>query len=150
MNNTIVKNLVYTVFLFVIFFSVSHIISSSFSQSTNISDILKYTGSQFENSPLVNENELKDNYGDAIFLINSTNSGGSRAGEILSVNYFSEGNFLTAIIWLVSPLNERSIHYLENYGMYLDSDFNIQTGYGGIDSKMEISWNSSTQSWYKT
>ena len=36
-----------------------------------------------------------------------------------------------------------------NYGMFIDADFDEATGFGGIDYKVEISWNNQTKIWTK-
>ena len=70
--------------------------------------------------------------------------------DILSVNYRSDGNILNSTIWLKGPVNDRPIGYtVLNYGMYIDADFDKRTGYGGIDYKLEISWNKNTKNWTK-
>jgi hypothetical protein len=67
--------------------------------------------------------------------------------DIESVSYFSDGTDLNATLWLanftIRPLGYESL----NYGMYFDADSNNRTGSGGVDYKVEISWNSESQTW---
>jgi hypothetical protein len=72
---------------------------------------------------------------------------GSNYTDIRSINYFSNGRFLNATLWLddfnPSPSTDRRV----NYGMYIDSDFNNKTGIAGIDYKIEIQWNPASKLW---
>jgi hypothetical protein len=72
---------------------------------------------------------------------------GSNFTDIRSINYFSDGRFLNASIWLddftPAPHTDRYV----NYGMYVDSDFNNKTGIRGINYKIEIQWNPVSKSW---
>jgi|SRR6185312_14900918 len=74
-------------------------------------------------------------------------SKGSNFTDIRSVNYFSDGQFLNATIWLddftPSPPTDKSV----NYGMYIDSDFNNKTGIEGINYKVEVQWHPESKSW---
>ncbi len=73
-----------------------------------------------------------------------------RVPDITSVNYFSDGKFLNATLWLSKPFNEPSRLFKEvDYGMFIDSDFNNKTGFGGIDYNFEIRWNNDTNLWTK-
>ena len=70
--------------------------------------------------------------------------------DIRSVNYFSDGISLNATIWLaefepIPPPDYKNV----NYGMYIDADFNKNTGVQGIDYKVEISWDKKNQTWTK-
>jgi hypothetical protein len=68
--------------------------------------------------------------------------------DIRSVDYFSDGKFLNATLWLSSPFNEHPSLFKEvDYGMFIDSDFNSKTGFGGIDYNIEIRWNNLTNVW---
>jgi hypothetical protein len=75
----------------------------------------------------------------------STN--GADYTDLRSVNYFSNGRFFNATLWLSSfnpkPPTDRTV----NYGMYFDSDLNHNTGIAGIDYKVEISWNGTAKTW---
>ncbi len=85
------------------------------------------------------------NWMDAYRGISSNN--GSKYTDIRSINYFSNGRFLNATLWLhgfnLSPSKNRQV----NYGIYIDSDFNNKTGIDGIDYKIEINWNPTSKSW---
>jgi hypothetical protein len=73
-----------------------------------------------------------------------------RATDIESVNYYSDGKTLNAILWLYFPFNPSPTSYEDvNYGMYIDSDFDDNTGFGGIDYKVELNWNNDTKRWTK-
>ena len=65
---------------------------------------------------------------------------GDRYTDIVSVDYFSDGRFFNSTIWLLFPFKELPIRENINYGMYIDSDFDRKTGFGGIDYKIEIQW----------
>lgn len=48
------------------------------------------------------------------------------------------------------PFQDRHLKYNKvDYGMLMDSDFDKNTGYEGIDYKLEISWNNKTGEWTK-
>lgn len=51
---------------------------------------------------------------------------GSNFTDIRSINYFSDGQFLNATIWLDDFTTTPPIDRKVNYGMYVDSDFNKQ------------------------
>lgn len=61
--------------------------------------------------------------------------------DILAVNYFSDGNTLNTIYWLASGFGNSSISTYTyeqpfiklSYGMLIDADSNIKTGYNGAD-----------------
>lgn len=133
-------------------------VKEAHSQTNNISDIFQHAGSSLEDSPSFNMLELEDSFNDAIEL-SSRESVSRYDGDIFktflptdisSVNYFSEGDFLTSILWTYSSVNEKPLHDTVNYGMYIDADFDTTTGFGGIDYKMEISWQNSSKKWFKT
>lgn len=77
--------------------------------------------------------------------------GGDRSTDIESVDYFSDGKSLNATLWLYFPfkVQPRSSDENVNYGMYVDSDYDESTGYGGIDYKVEIGWNNQSKQWTK-
>jgi hypothetical protein len=103
-------------------------------------------------SPIFNFQEIKDPTMDWINLgTKNPSSEGEPATEILSVDYRSDGNALNSTIWLSAPVKGKPTEYADlNYGMYIDADFDRQTGYGGIDYKVEIGWNNNTKTWSKT
>ena len=70
--------------------------------------------------------------------------------DILSVDYYSDGKTLNAILWTFLPFQERPLKYNKvDYGMLIDSDFDKKTGFQGIDYKLEISWDNQTKEWTK-
>lgn len=74
-----------------------------------------------------------------LIYANSTNDHNS--ADIAAVSYFSDGHFLNATLWLAFPLNENLFRNdtILNYGMLVDADSNNQTGWGGIDYKVQNS-----------
>jgi len=65
---------------------------------------------------------------------------GNQSTDILAVDFFSNGRFLNATIWLVSPIEEnKAVNDTEetNYGMFIDADSNQKTGWQGIDYQVE-------------
>jgi hypothetical protein len=77
--------------------------------------------------------------------------GGDRSTDIVSVDYFSDGKTLNATLWLYFPfkMQPRLSDENVNYGMYIDADFDQNTGYGGIDYKVELGWNNQSKQWTK-
>lgn len=74
-----------------------------------------------------------------------------RVPDLTSIDYFSDGKSLNATFWLTKPFKENPTSFAEvDYGMFIDSDFNSKTGFGGIDYKVEIGWKNDTKSWTKT
>ncbi len=70
--------------------------------------------------------------------------------DIRQVSYFSDGQFLNATLWTSFPFNEKPKEFEQvNYGMMIDSDFDRNTGYGGIDYLYQIGWNNNTKTWNK-
>jgi hypothetical protein len=73
---------------------------------------------------------------------------GERSTDISIVNYVSNGKTLNATLWTYFPFKANPTKYEQvNYGMLIDSDFDKNTGYGGIDYNLEYGWNNKTQSW---
>jgi len=73
---------------------------------------------------------------------------GDPATDIVEVTYFTNGRTLNSTIWLLFPFNELPVGYsIFNYGMLIDSDFDEDTGAGGIDYQLEIRWNNETNTW---
>jgi hypothetical protein len=103
-------------------------------------------------SPIFPNHEILDPKVDWIDL-NTRNftKGGDRSTDIESVDYYSNGNTLNATLWLYFPfkVHPRSSDENVNYGMYIDSDFDETTGFGGIDYKVEIGWNNQSKQWTK-
>jgi hypothetical protein len=67
--------------------------------------------------------------------------------DIVEVSYFSNGKTLKSIFWLLLPFMPSQ--YKINYGFFIDSDNNDQTGFNGIDYQYEISWINETKTWNK-
>jgi hypothetical protein len=76
---------------------------------------------------------------------------GDRSTDIESIDYYSDGKTLNATLWLYFPFKPTPSPSYENvnYGMFINSDFNEDTGFGGIDYKVEISWNNQNKNWTK-
>ena len=74
--------------------------------------------------------------------------------DITSVDYSSDGRNLSATFWLFrlfsDPAQIKPEFKEVDYGMLIDSDFNSNTGFGGIDYKIEINWNKQTEKWTQT
>jgi hypothetical protein len=109
-----------------------------------------YSLSNIFASPQFPEQEIIDDTSDWIDL-NSRNStsAGDRYTDIVSIDYFSDGKSFNSTIWLLFPFKESPNRQYVDYGMYIDSDFDPTTGFGGIDYKIEIQWNNSTRQWNK-
>lgn len=99
-------------------------------------------------SPLFSEQEITDPPHDRINMTTKeiTNKG-YRPNDIVSVDYFSDGKFLNATLWFYLPFQQSPSPKEVDYGMFIDSDFNSKTGFGGMDYKVEIQWNQTSQSW---
>ena len=67
--------------------------------------------------------------------------------DIVEVSYFSNGKTLKSTFWLLLPFMPSQ--YKINYGFFIDSDNNDQTGFNGIDYQYEISWINETKTWNK-
>lgn len=64
---------------------------------------------------------------------------GSSNTDILAINYFSDGQFLNATLWLNGPVgNPPNNDNDRAYGMLIDADSNNKTGWEGIDYQVEI------------
>lgn len=101
-------------------------------------------------SPYFAEQEIVDNVTDWINLsTNNITNRGERYTDIISVDYFSNGKTLNATLWLLFPFKENPSMKEIDYGMFIDTDFNSKTGFGGIDYKVEIQWKNETKTWDK-
>ena len=103
-------------------------------------------------SPSFSNQEILDFDFDWIYMKNNSHTrNGDYSTNIESVDYNSNGKTLDAILWLYFPfqVNQSRLNEEVNYGMYIDADFNPRTGYGGIDYKFELSWNSQSKKWTK-
>jgi hypothetical protein len=67
--------------------------------------------------------------------------------DIVEVSYFSNGKTFNSTFWLLLPFMPSQ--YKINYGFFIDSDNNEQTGVNGIDYQYEISWINETKTWSK-
>ena len=73
---------------------------------------------------------------------------GDPSTDIVEVTYFTNGKTLNSTIWVLFPFRELPVGYsIFNYGMLIDSDFDEDTGAGGIDYQLEIRWNNETNTW---
>ncbi|HKG88303.1 MAG TPA: hypothetical protein VKA95_08250, partial [Nitrososphaeraceae archaeon] len=70
--------------------------------------------------------------------------------DILAVNYYSDGDFLNATVWLYHPFQVKPNYTMVNYGMLIDSDFDNRTGFDGIDHKFELRWDNNSGIWTST
>jgi hypothetical protein len=70
--------------------------------------------------------------------------------DIEAVRYFSDGKTLNTTLWTYLPFKSKPTKYEQvNYGMLIDSDFDKNTGYGGIDYLFQLGWNNNTKRWDK-
>ena len=118
--------------------------------------LFSFSNNVFAESPSFLEQEIVDNKSDWIEM--STNKILTKEREkytdIMSVDYFSDGKTLNATLWLLFPFKESPRMKEVNYGMYIDTDFDSKTGFGGIDYKVELqwrnnSWNKVIETWSK-
>jgi hypothetical protein len=68
--------------------------------------------------------------------------------DIVEISYFSNGKTFNSTFWLLLPFMPSQ--YKINYGFFIDSDNNEQTGVNGIDYQYEKSWSNETKTWNKT
>ena len=98
-------------------------------------------------SPTFIRQEIKDPTSDWILLSTGNKTSGSKNTDIQSVTYYSNGNILNATLWLSSfkkePHNTSSV----SYGVYIDADFNSNSGSQGIDYIGKVEWNRTTNNW---
>jgi hypothetical protein len=110
-----------------------------------------WTNGVFAQSPSFPRQQIIDDRNDWINMeTRNFTKGGDRSTDILAVDYSSDGKFLNATIWLFFPFKEKPILENVSYGMLINADFNDETGFDGIDYKLEISWNNQTQNWVRT
>lgn len=105
----------------------------------------------YATSPSFLEQEIGDNTSDWIDM--NTNQIQKKIREkytdIISVDYFSDGKTLNATLWLLFPFKESPPMKEVDYGMFIDSDFDSKTGYGGMDYKVELQWKNESKLWDK-
>ena len=111
--------------------------------------ILLHQSQAFAISTPFPQQEIIDDQHDWINMTSrETSTNGDPSTDILAVDYFSDGHYLNATLWLYSAFIDSPINYNQvNYGMLIDGDFNNSTGYGGIDYLFQIGWSNSTKSW---
>ncbi len=112
------------------------------------------------NSPQFERQEVRDDNSDWVNMLTGENLGnndskGPAYTDINSINYFSDGNTLSATFWLSSISDLTTGNDISNskqvyYGMLIDSDFNNDTGYQGIDYQVEIKWNDTSKKWNRS
>jgi hypothetical protein len=68
----------------------------------------------------------------------------SRAIDMKSITYVSDGKFLNATLWMIpysgfsSSGNESKANGDLRYGAYIDTDLNNRTGWNGVDYEIEV------------
>jgi hypothetical protein len=75
--------------------------------------------------------------------------------DINSINYYSAGNTLNATFWLSSLSDLPTGNDISNttqiyYSILIDSDFNNDIRYQGIDYQVEIKWNDTSKKWNRS
>jgi len=108
---------------------------------------------EFDDSSIFDDQEIIDPKLDWISLTNNSYSySGAYYTDISSSDYYSDGKTLNVLLWINNPVpffkpeilaKKEEIHY----GMYIDSDFNDLTGYGGVDYNYELGWNNKSKEW---
>lgn len=111
-------------------------------------------------SPNFQRQEIRDGKSDWVDMVTGDTNleqsiNGPSFTDIKSVNYLSDGRHLNTTFWLdsISDLfkadglsNTRQIYY----GILVDSDFNNDTGYQGIDYQVEVKWNDTSKKWNRS
>ena len=67
--------------------------------------------------------------------------------DIKSVSYYSDGNFLYTTIFLNSLFEIHPKSNYTAYGMLIDVDYNVNTGWNGFDYLLKIYYQSNTHTW---
>jgi hypothetical protein len=67
--------------------------------------------------------------------------------DIKSITYYSDGNFLYATIFLKSLFEIHPKSNYTAYGMLIDVDYDINTGWNGFDYILTISYNNDQKIW---
>ena len=73
---------------------------------------------------------------------------GSPFTDIRRVNYFSDGKYLNATLWLRGVLSSVDNEEQISYGTFIDGDSRTETGWQGVDYQIEISRQNGT--WMST
>ena len=117
----------------------------------NAFSTISYTERNIASSPSFPNQEIIDPDFDWIHMKNNSYTRyGDYSTNLESVDYYSDGKTLDAILWLYFPfqVNQSRLNEEINYGMYIDADFNERTGCcGGIEYKFELSWNNQSKKW---
>jgi hypothetical protein len=98
-------------------------------------------------SPSFIRQEIKDRASDWIQLSTGNKTIGSDNIDIQSVTYSSNGHFLNATLWLSSFYKEPDTANKVRYGVFIDADFNNDSGFQGIDYIGQVEWNKMTNEW---
>jgi hypothetical protein len=100
-------------------------------------------------SPYLFDKELADErYSD--FFYSKTNTRANipnGPNNITSINYFSDGKMLYSTFWLQHNITLNPPYKEVDYGIFMDSDFDNNTGFNGIDYQVQIGWNKTSQRW---
>ena len=102
------------------------------------------------NSPAFRNQEIKDPFSDVLNTTDQTFSRHHiRAIDIGAVDYYSINHILHATLWLTPSARVDQSPFAEKieYGMLIDADFSNKTGFGGIDYKVELTWNNQSKQW---
>ena len=114
--------------------------------------LLNTVNLSFATSPSFSEQQILDDVRDWVNMkIRQPANDQFGVPDITAVDYFSDGKVLNATLWLSKPFKDHpSSAFREvDYGMFIDSDFNSKTGFGGIDYKVEVGWKNDTKTWTK-
>jgi len=67
--------------------------------------------------------------------------------DISAVSYTSNGQFLNATIFTSDAFLKEPSKFMPAYGMLINADSNLDSGYLGHDYLLRISWNNETKTW---
>jgi hypothetical protein len=67
--------------------------------------------------------------------------------DISAVSYSSDGQFLNATVFTSDPFVKQPSKYMPAYGILINADSNLDTGYLGHDYLLRIAWNNETKTW---
>jgi hypothetical protein len=74
---------------------------------------------------------------------------GEHSTDISAVYYYTDGDFLNATLWLF-PFEVKPNYTMVSYGMLMDSDFDNDTGFLGLENQLEIRWDNNSRTWTRT
>ena len=122
--------------------------SSSQTESFFVSERDVASSPSFSNRQILDETILQEPPWIDLDSRNAT-YGGDRSTDIEAVDYFSNGETLNATLWtfLAPSIQQPPINEEVVYGMFIDADFDNKTGWGGIDYKVELSWDNKSKIW---